>query len=235
MSVLQLGPDRVRARRLAAVRWANAALRDGGEAEASAIGVALSVSAVTVSGGMVVALTRPGAGVPTLADCDDVPGDLALLRRDRRRVLDVRLQGWWRPLTTVEVAGRAADLAGVAQQYAERSTQPPPRRIAVYDSLRGLPCSRLSSSVSSSSWSMTTRTAHRARARPAGSSAQNGCTRATSSTTPCSVRRDGGHGAQAELVEGAEGLELIGGGGGRHAGRHHDPHAHRPAREDVGS
>jgi hypothetical protein len=100
------------------VRWANAALRDGGQAEGSAVGLALPVSAVTVSGGMVVALTRPGAAVPSLADCDDVPGDLALLRRDRRRVLDVRLQGWWRPLTTVEVAGRAADLAGVAPFWA---------------------------------------------------------------------------------------------------------------------
>ena len=118
MSVLQLGPDRVRARRLAAVRWANAALRDGGPAEASAVGVALSVSAVTVSGGLVVAATRPGIEVPTLTDCADVPGDLALLRHDRRKLLDVRLQGWWRPLTTVEVAGRAAELAGVAPVWA---------------------------------------------------------------------------------------------------------------------
>ena len=57
----------------------------------------------------------------------------------------------------------------------------------VYDSLRGLPCSRLSSSVSSSSWSMTTWAVRRmVRARSAsGRSAQNGWTRATSSTTPC--------------------------------------------------
>jgi hypothetical protein len=100
------------------VRWANAAVRDGGPATASAAGVALPVSAVAVCSGLVVALTRPGAALPSLAGCDDVPGDLSLLRRDRRAVLDVRLQGWWRPLSTVEVAGRAADLAGVAPVWA---------------------------------------------------------------------------------------------------------------------
>ena len=75
------------------------------------------------------------------------------------------------------------------------------------------------------------------RARSAsGSSAQNGWTRATSSTTPwTSSGVMVGTAPRRRPVEGAEGLELIGGGGvGVSSRQQYVTDAHRSAGHDVG-